>query len=277
MVKLMPPSVNVKPAPERYGAPALDKGLDLLEILAEEAGALTQKQLAERAGRSIGEIFRMLGVLERRGYLARDALTGRYSLTLKLFVLGNRHQPTRRLQTAALPVMQDLAEAVGQSCHLVVASEERMTVLAQAEPRGPMVFAVKQGADFPLSAHRVSARVLTAFAPEGRQDEMLRAMIVEDRTPDPSELRARLDRIAREGFDMAPSETIRGVIDLAFPVFDHDGHAKASLVVPLLPQIGRTPDPETVKAKVAEASRRISGAIGGSAVDATEQPAASTS
>lgn len=275
MVKPMPPPVNVKPAPERYGAPALEKGLDLLEILAEEAGALTQKQLAERAGRSIGEIFRMLGVLERRGYLARDELTGRYSLTLKLFVLGNRHQPTRRLQAAALPVMQDLAEAVGQSCHLVVASEERMTVVAQAEPRGPMVFAVKQGADFPLSAHRVSARVLTAFAAQGRQDEMLRAMIVEDRTPDPSELRARLDRIAREGFDMAPSETIGGVIDLAFPVFDHDGYAKASLVVPLLPQIGRTPDPETVKAKVAEAAQRISAAIGGIAVNIGEQPAAS--
>ncbi|HEY5206971.1 MAG TPA: IclR family transcriptional regulator [Roseiarcus sp.] len=267
MVKVTSTAVNGKPASERYSAPALEKGLDLLEILADEAGALTQKQLAERAGRSIGEIFRMLGVLERRGYLVRDGLTGRYSLTLKLFVLGNRHQPTRRLQAAALPVMQDLAEAVGQSCHLVVATEDRMTVVAQAEPRGPMVFTVKQGADFPLSAHRVSARVLAAFASRGRQDEMLQAMIVEDRAPDSSTLRKRLNRIAREGYDMVPSETIGGVIDLAFPVFDQDGYAKASLVVPLLPVIGRTPETETVKAKVAEAAQRISAAIGGVAAE----------
>ena len=39
----------------------------------------------------------MLSVLERRGYLVRDRLTGHYNLTLKLFVLGNRHQPTHRL------------------------------------------------------------------------------------------------------------------------------------------------------------------------------------
>ena len=104
-----------------------------------------------------------------------------------------------------------------------------MTVAAQAEPRGPMVFTVKQGADFPLSAHRVSARVLAAFASEGRQDAMVQAMIVEDRTPEPSALRKRLSHIARTGYDMAPSETIGGVIDLAFPVFDHDGYAKASL------------------------------------------------
>jgi DNA-binding IclR family transcriptional regulator len=263
MVKAVSPPVNGGPASERYGAPALDKGLDLVEILADEAGALTQKELAERAGRSVSEIFRMLGVLERRGYLVRERLTGRYSLTLKLFVLGNRHQPTRRLQAAALPVMQELAEAVGQSCHLVVATEKRMTVVAQAEPRGPMVFTVKQGADFPLSAHRVSARVLAAFASKGRQDEMLEAMIVEDRTPDASALRKRLKRIAREGCDMVPSETIGGVIDLAFPVFDQDGYAKASLVVPLLPVIGRTPATETVKARVAQAARRISAAIGG--------------
>lgn len=263
MVKSTPPSVNGDPGPERYGAPALEKGLDLLEILADEADPLTQKQLAERAGRSIGEIFRMLSVLERRGYLARDGLTGRYTLTLKLFVLGNRHQPTRRLQAAALPVMQGLAEAIGQSCHLVVATQERMTVVAQAEPRGPMIFAVKQGADFPLSAHRVSARVLAAFASQGRRDEMLRAMIAEDRTPEPAAVLARLDRIAEEGYDMAPSEMIGGVVDLAFPVFDHDGYAKASLSVPLTPQIGRTPELETLKAKVAEAARQISAAIGG--------------
>ena len=100
MVKVAPVPVNGKPVSERYGAPALEKGLDLIEILAEEAGAFTQKELAERAGKSVSEIFRMLGVLERRGYLVRDKLTGRYSLTLKLFVLGNRHQPTRRLQAS---------------------------------------------------------------------------------------------------------------------------------------------------------------------------------
>lgn len=265
MVKVQSPPVKEKPGIGRYGAPALEKGLDLLEILAEEAGGIAQKQLAERAGRSVGEIFRMLGVLERRGYVIRDGLTGRYSATLKLFVLGNRHQPTRRLQAAALPIMQELTEEIGQSCHLVVSSEERITVVAQAEPRAPMVFTVKQGADFPLSAHRVSARILAAFAPEQRREAMLQAMAAEDKISDTATIRRRLERIANDGYDIAPSETIGGVIDLAYPIFDCDSYAKASLVVPLLPQIGRTPETETVKARVANAARRISAATGGSA------------
>jgi DNA-binding IclR family transcriptional regulator len=124
------------------------------------------------------------------------------------------------------------------------------------------VFTVKQGADFRLSAHRVSARVLTAFAVRARQDEMLQAMSFRIERQSSSALRKRLNGIARKGYDMVLSETIGGVIDLAFPVFDQDGYAKASLVVPLLPVIGRGPDPETVKAKVAEAAQQVSAAIG---------------
>jgi DNA-binding IclR family transcriptional regulator len=56
---------------------------------------------------------------------------------------------------------------------------------------------------------------------------MLQAMIVQDRTPESSTLRKRLDGIAQDGYDMVPSETIGGVIDLAFPMFDQDGYAKA--------------------------------------------------
>src|SRR5918912_2398166 len=93
-------------AADRPGAPALEKGLDLLEALAAEPGGLAQKALAQRVGRSVSEIFRMLGVLERRGYIVRDPMTGHYSLTLRLFELANRHPPTRRPQTAALPIME---------------------------------------------------------------------------------------------------------------------------------------------------------------------------
>ena len=41
----------------RPGAPALDKGLDLIEALAAESRGLNQKEIAERVGRSVGEIF----------------------------------------------------------------------------------------------------------------------------------------------------------------------------------------------------------------------------
>src|SRR5690606_35534132 len=85
-----------------YAAPALEKGLDILELLSAEGDGLTQHQIAQSLGRSASEIFRMLSVLERRGYLLRAA-DGVYRLSLRMFELAHRHPPIRRLLTVAMP------------------------------------------------------------------------------------------------------------------------------------------------------------------------------
>jgi DNA-binding IclR family transcriptional regulator len=55
----------------RYTAPALEKGLDIMELLAQEAKPLSMPDIAQCLGRSKGEIFRNLRILEERGYIAR--------------------------------------------------------------------------------------------------------------------------------------------------------------------------------------------------------------
>jgi len=55
-----------------YYAPALEKGLDILELLAREGAPMTARQVAEKLGRSKNEIFRMVHVLISRGYIARE-------------------------------------------------------------------------------------------------------------------------------------------------------------------------------------------------------------
>ena len=42
---------------DRYRAPALDKGLDILELLAAEDGAFTQVEIAKALGRTPNEIL----------------------------------------------------------------------------------------------------------------------------------------------------------------------------------------------------------------------------
>ena len=124
MVKAVLSTVNGKSSVRALRRPRLGKGVGSgwKSSPTRPAPSLRRNWLSARADRS-ARSSACWACLERRGYLVRERLTGRYSLTLKLFVLGNRHQPTRRLQAAALPVMQELAEAVGQSCHLVVATE----------------------------------------------------------------------------------------------------------------------------------------------------------
>ena len=81
---------------DRYRAPALDKGLDILELLAHTADGLSQAEIAKALERSPNEIYRMLDRLVRRAYVRRTD-GDRYELTLKLFELAHTQPPIRRL------------------------------------------------------------------------------------------------------------------------------------------------------------------------------------
>lgn len=54
-----------------YSAPALEKGLDILEMLCRSEQPLSQKEIAQKLGRSVGEIYRMVTCLVDRDYVAQ--------------------------------------------------------------------------------------------------------------------------------------------------------------------------------------------------------------
>lgn len=244
------------------GAPALEKGLDLLEALAAEDGGLTQKQLAAKVGRSVSEVFRMLGVLERRGYIVRDGKTGEYSLALTLFRLATHHPPMRRLQRVARPVMEVLAETTGLGCHLSMPSSGQFLIVAVADPDRPMGWAVKLGGVFPFAATYVSARVLAAFQQGRRREEMVRLLAAEGGETEAS-LTARLDRIAAAGHDLVASDLIDGFIDISCPILDEHGQAVAALTLPFLPRFAKLQDANACLTLVQQAARDISSQVGG--------------
>src|SRR5271170_6716179 len=117
----------------KYRAPALEKGLDILELLAGSRQPLSLNQISSTLDRSTSELFRMVQVLEFRGYVAIAGSGDGYVLTNKLFAIGMRRAPTKDLIEAALPVMRRLSESIRQSCHLAVASGDQMVVVARVE------------------------------------------------------------------------------------------------------------------------------------------------
>jgi DNA-binding IclR family transcriptional regulator len=235
---LLPKAMRkANPDLSRYSAPALEKGLDILELLADHSAGLTQNQIAAQLGRSPSELFRMVEVLERRGYLARGAADGAYRLTLRLFELAHRHPPVKRLLAAALPLMHELARETSQSNHLVVHHDDRILVLAQVDSPEAMGFSVRLGAHFPFRPDRVSVRVLAAFQTPERRAEMIDEMLRDaPRLPSRGSLVRRIEAIARRGYEEHVSETLPGITDLCFPIFDRSGHAVATLTQPYLRQ-----------------------------------------
>jgi DNA-binding IclR family transcriptional regulator len=246
----------------RYSAPALEKGLDVLEALAAEPHRLTLQEIANRLKRSPNELFRMLDVLVRRGYLTRDTDSA-YVLTLRLFELGQRHPLVDRLLDVAMPYMQELARQTGQSNHLCVHHDARLVVLARAEPPEPMSCLVRQGAHFAFHDDRASARVITAFQTGTRRDLYVGELAGGGKVSPARRgaLVKRLEAIRTQGYETGPSDTLSGVLDICFPIFDQFGVVAALNVVYLKQRDARVTVPQARKV-LEHTSAAISRAIG---------------
>jgi DNA-binding IclR family transcriptional regulator len=240
----------------RYRAPALEKGIDILELLATEARPMTLTAIVNRLERSHGELFRMVQVLEFRGYIEQDSSNEGYRLTDRLFSLGMQQPRTRNLIEAALPVMRQLAASVGQSCHLALHTQGEMVVVARMESSEQLGFSVRVGYRRPL-VQAASGLVLYAFQPE---DVRLRWENLLDPQLSDEELvafRAHADEIRERQVELTPSKFVAGVTDISAPVM-RGGMAAAALTVPYLKKLQPSVSPKETGELVRLAAEQIS-------------------
>jgi DNA-binding IclR family transcriptional regulator len=217
---------------QRYKAPALEKGLDILELVAAEANPITVAEITRRLDRSHGELFRMLQVLEFRGFIERAPDSDGYRLTDKLFALGLGQPRIKGLVETALPKMLALAEATGQSCHLAVHSEGQIVVVARMESSEMIGFSVRVGHRRAL-AGTVSGTVLYAFqAAQVRQrwDRWLAEQLDAAARPD---FERRVLKAHKNGWASAKSGYAACITDLAAPVWRGES-AAAALAIPFV-------------------------------------------
>ena len=244
-----------------YRAPALDKGLDILELLATQPQGLTRSQIVKDMARSPNEIYRMLERLVARQYVTRSASGDRYALSLKLFAMAHAHPPLNRLINQALPVMDDFACRAEQSCHMGVYDRGNVLIAAQINsPRG-WSFSVQRGARVGL-LDTASGHMLLAYADADSRQRMLaehRPLDGEVPVTDDG-LAQTLAAIRAQGYVERDSAQSFGVVDISFPILAPDNTALATLTCPYIRRIDRHvgPDLAAVRACLREASAALS-------------------
>ncbi len=211
-----------------YSVPALDKGLDILESLAAAPSPLSLAELARDLKRGSAEIFRMLVCLERRAYLRRDPVSGKYAPTLRLFELAHAHSPLKTLLEVAREPMRAVTERLGENCHLSVLERGKLLVVACAESPAHVRLSIDVGGLFE-PGNTVSGRLLL--------------------NPKVNKLEAR-------------DETIEGVDDLAVRIGSPSGQVHAALAVSWLRSRKGAKKPSVILAALRDAAETIHQSLG---------------
>jgi DNA-binding IclR family transcriptional regulator len=246
---------------DRYRAPALDKGLDILELLAQQPQGLTRAEIVKEMDRSASEIYRMLERLVARQYVMRSSSGDRYALSLKLFALAHIHPPLNRLVTQALPIMDEFARKAEQSCHMGVYDRGNVLITTQVNGPGAWGMSTRLGARVSL-LDTASGHVLMAFSDAERAQSMLAEhTALEGEAPiAPEQLSVALQTIHEQGYMARDSRQSFGVVDISCPILGPDNNALAALTCPYIRRIDRHvgPNEKEVRTLLLEAAQALS-------------------
>ena len=143
----------------------LDRGLRVLDVLASAPGGLTVTELATRLSVNRTVVYRLVSTLEQHAMVRRDA-RGRLHVGLGVLHLASAVQPV--LRDLAVPVLRELAEAVGSTAHLTVADGEEALALAVVEPSWTdFHVSYRVGSRHPLDQGAAGKAILLGRRPDG--------------------------------------------------------------------------------------------------------------
>lgn len=209
----------------KYSAPALEKGLDIIEYLSSKGTPQNQAEIAQGINKSPNEIYRMLAVLEMRGFLKKFN-SGKYAISLKLYHLSHRHSPIDGLLKASKTLMEDLSNRTKQSCHMGILYNSQLMIISHTQSPGPVSLSIEEGSLFPLTK-TTSGRVILAYMDQQdcknilKKDGYYKGLSKKEKDA----FTDRLNRIKKQGYELKNSDLTHGVTDIGVPV----GHATSGL------------------------------------------------
>lgn len=143
----------------------LDRGLRVLDVLASSSDGLTVTELAGRLEVNRTVVYRLVSTLEQHALVRRDP-RGRLHVGLGVLRLASAVQPVVR--DLAVPVLRDLAEAVGCTAHLTVADGDEALALAVVEPSWTdFHVGYRVGSRHPLDRGAAGRAILLGREPQG--------------------------------------------------------------------------------------------------------------
>lgn len=223
----------------------LSRGIRALEILAEADRPLTIDELAGALGVHRSVAYRILRTLEDHSLLVRDA-AGRVQPGPGLAVLARA--VSRTLQTAALPELTQLANALAMSAFVAVWDHEDCVTLVTVDPRRAGAAVVQHpGSRHPINAGAPGIAIQSAFT---EPEWAAQAPGI------PYRAEAREARV--RGYAASHDEVIAGVSSLAVPLRVPGGRPAALAVV----YIRAAQDPADVAAALTASAERIEAQLG---------------
>lgn len=191
------------------GIRSVERALAILRAFASGAPELSVSELGRAVGLHKSTVHRLLGTLERAGFVMQDAASRRYRLGLPLFELGSLVVNTMEVRRTARPYLEEIHRACGETVHLGILDEGEVVYIDKIESTRRVRMYSQIGRRAPAHCTGLG-KVLMAYLPDAALSEIIERRGLRRFTSktitSPKELRDHCALIRQQGYALDTGE-----------------------------------------------------------------------
>jgi len=213
-------------------APALERGLNILELLATKTEGFTFKEILTNFNIPRPSLFRLLKELQKRRYVRQEPNTKRYQLGFKILNLSTTILAGLDLRTQARPFLQKLMKVTGETVELVLLHESELLHIDKFETSQSIRIFAQIGSRYPTLHASAHGKVFLAYMREEDREKIVKRglkKITENTITNKQKFRKKMEEICKKGYAFDFGEVRIDVSRCSAPIYGHSGEVIASI------------------------------------------------
>ena len=246
---------------------SLTRALSLLQHLSKADIGLPLTEVAANLGLAPSTAHRLLNSMLQLGFVDLDLDTGRWTVGVNAFSVGNAYLKQRDYIAQARPLMKQLMVETGETANMAIIAGDRVVFVSQIECKEVMRMVVQVGNRGPLHATGVGKALLSSLPPGEALACVKRPgmpKLTEKTITNPDDYARELETLRKRGYAVDDEEQFMGLRCIAANIYDEFGDALAAISIsgPTV-RVRRDRIPQ-LSTTVMAIARKITQAIGGS-------------
>lgn len=211
------------------------RALSVLKVIAEADAAIGVKDVASSLNLPMSTSHRLLDLLQREGFVAKDSERRRYRVGPEFFRLANIVGQDSTLATVVQPALERLTEETGETSLFAmhVSGKHSMCFASKCDSPHTLRFRVGLYEELPLIWGAAGLAIL-AFLPSEVQ-----AAALKNAAPSPltgrrlnrAEFLAELEKVKASGVAITRNDALPDAAEIAAPVYSGSNHIVGSIML----------------------------------------------
>ena len=218
--------------PNKYHIPILEKGMQVIELIAQSEKGLTVQEMVNSLEHSKTSIYRIVCSLEEMGYLNKNQGNNSFSITKKLFRIGLSSLGTTTIIEHAYDPMRRLRDSLRETVVLGTLMGTKIVILEQVIGSHHFSFILKPGVGVCLHAS-APGKAMMAYVSDTERKEILGKIefkpYTENTITNTADYLKELERVRSNGYGLDMGEELTGVRCIGAPVFNQAGKVAAAV------------------------------------------------